>query len=66
MEATTQQSAKVARQRGLVALLVMMATAALVLFGAAGTFDWPMAWLYLAMVTVMTLLRRSSSKPAAQ
>lgn len=32
-------------------LAVLTVVTALLLFGCAGTFDWPMGWLYLALVT---------------
>lgn len=42
--------------RGLIALVVTLIIMAVLLFGAAGTFDWPHGWAFMAAFVVLVLV----------
>lgn len=54
---------KLGVRRALIKIGVFAVFFAALLFGSAGTFDWPMAWAYLALLCFGTLLAMSRISP---
>ena len=45
-------------------ILVIVILPAVILFGAAGTFEWPMAWLYIGLSVVGFAISRVNEAEA--